>query len=394
MAATKEDNTKLNFSFAGCGFLGIYHFGVVACLRRYVPHLLNKVSGASAGALASCCIVADVPVSDAAAMWLNGCVMTRDKVIGALSPSSDLAGYVRYQLECCVPQDAHLLVNGKVNISITRVRDMKNVVISHFDSRAEFIDALICAITIPFFVGLVPPLFRGERYIDGGFSNNVLIRDEHTVTVSPFSGEADICPRDGSTLSPWTFMAFNNTSMELSMKNIIRLSYAFMPPRPETLAQICHQGYEDTLRFLVSRDLVGCQACLLSPFDQAMIGGGHLDDTAAEEDQYLAQICRECEAIREFSEGQSLPDSVLKPFRDAIDSDMRSFGARLRQYKIMKLMTVATMPLALSYDFMYATGRKLAQVPEILGPHLPISKIISPHLTALQALQEALIPLP
>lgn len=293
---------KLNFSFVGCGFMGIYHFGVAACLKRYVPHLVvDKVSGASAGALAGMAMVGGIPIHEAASMWIQASVETRDKVLGAISPSSDIAGIARYHLERCVPQDGHLVVNGKVQISMTRMRDMKNVVVSHFESRAELIDALICAITIPFFVGLIPPLFRGERYIDGGFTNNVLIHDEHTVTVSPFCGESDICPRDAPTLSPWVIMAFNNTSIEISTNNAYRLGSAFIPPRPARLAQICQQGYEDALRFLVGRDLVGCQACLLSAADRALL---HLDESeeemSAPEDEQESELEKFVTSVKPF----------------------------------------------------------------------------------------------
>lgn len=53
----------MNLSFAGCGFLGIYHVGVAVCFRKYAPHLLlNKISGASAGAIAACCLICDLPI--------------------------------------------------------------------------------------------------------------------------------------------------------------------------------------------------------------------------------------------------------------------------------------------------------------------------------------------
>lgn len=53
----------MNLSFAGCGFLGIYHVGVSVCFKKYAPHLLlDKISGASAGALAACCLLCDLPL--------------------------------------------------------------------------------------------------------------------------------------------------------------------------------------------------------------------------------------------------------------------------------------------------------------------------------------------
>lgn len=55
----------MNFSFAGCGFLGIYHVGVASCLKKYAPNLLvNKISGASAGALAAVCLLCDSPLGE------------------------------------------------------------------------------------------------------------------------------------------------------------------------------------------------------------------------------------------------------------------------------------------------------------------------------------------
>lgn len=53
----------MNLSFAGCGFLGIYHVGVAAGFRKYAPRiLLNKISGASAGALAACSLILELPM--------------------------------------------------------------------------------------------------------------------------------------------------------------------------------------------------------------------------------------------------------------------------------------------------------------------------------------------
>jgi patatin-like phospholipase domain-containing protein 2 len=95
-----------------------------------------------------------------------------------------------------LPEDAHLRVNGKLHISLTRVYDGKSIIVSHFNSREDLLDALLCACFIPGFSGILPPKFHGVRYMDGAFSDNLPMLDENTVTVSPFCGESDICPRD------------------------------------------------------------------------------------------------------------------------------------------------------------------------------------------------------
>lgn len=98
-----------------------------------------------------------------------------------------------------LPQDAHIKVSGKLHISLTRVRDGHNVIVSHFETREDLLQALLASAFIPFFSGFVPPKYHGVRYMDGGFSDNLPSLDENTITVSPFCGESDICPRDDSS---------------------------------------------------------------------------------------------------------------------------------------------------------------------------------------------------
>lgn len=83
-----QEALKYNLSFAGCGFLGIYHgklqkvcrdneifliqyisalitVGVAVCFKKYAPQLLlQKISGASAGALAATCLLTDMPLGE------------------------------------------------------------------------------------------------------------------------------------------------------------------------------------------------------------------------------------------------------------------------------------------------------------------------------------------
>lgn len=52
-----------NISFAGCGFLGIYHVGVASCLVEQAPFLVHNarhIYGASAGALTATALVTGV----------------------------------------------------------------------------------------------------------------------------------------------------------------------------------------------------------------------------------------------------------------------------------------------------------------------------------------------
>lgn len=58
-------NGGWNLSFAGCGFLGIYHIGVASCLMEKAPYLIKgatKLYGASAGALTASMLASQAPI--------------------------------------------------------------------------------------------------------------------------------------------------------------------------------------------------------------------------------------------------------------------------------------------------------------------------------------------
>ena len=51
----------MNLSFSGCGFLGIYHIGVISAFREHAPEVIknNKISGCSAGSMVAACALCD-----------------------------------------------------------------------------------------------------------------------------------------------------------------------------------------------------------------------------------------------------------------------------------------------------------------------------------------------
>lgn len=85
--------------------------------------------------------------------------------------------------------------------------------------------------------------------MDGGITDNL---PQHftgvTITVSPFSGQSDICPKDGSSND--AHIDFMNTSVQISLQNLYRMSKALFPPQQDALFKMCVNGYRDTLTFL------------------------------------------------------------------------------------------------------------------------------------------------
>uniref|UniRef100_A0A8B9GGW1 Uncharacterized protein n=1 Tax=Amazona collaria TaxID=241587 RepID=A0A8B9GGW1_9PSIT len=127
-----------------------------------------------------------------------------------------------------LPENSYQLASGRLHISLTRVVDGQNVMASEFSSKEELI----------------------QRYVDGGFTGlqPVSSLEEPVITVSPFTGELDICPRD----CPAIFFCFQifNGSIQISIENLCRISYALFPPSTMVLNDIFSQGYQDTALFL------------------------------------------------------------------------------------------------------------------------------------------------
>ena len=91
-----------------------------------------------------------------------------------------------------------------------------------------------------------PPL--QYTVLDGGFSDNIPCFDSNTITVCPFAGEADICPRDLTAVD--MSVDVGHTSFHVSEDNIFRLNHALNPMEPEMLLSLCEEGYNECLRFL------------------------------------------------------------------------------------------------------------------------------------------------
>ncbi|TNN87014.1 Patatin-like phospholipase domain-containing protein 2 [Liparis tanakae] len=247
-----------NLSFAGCGFLGIYHVGVGSCLLEHAPFLVQDarhIYGASAGALTATALVTGICLGETGASIIDVAKEARKRFLGPMHPSFNLVKIMRHMLQRTLPADCHQEANGRLGISLTRVSDGENVLVSHFNNKEEVVQACVCSAYIPVYCGLIPPTLQGVRYVDGGISDNLPLYElKNTITVSPFSGESDICPRDTSTNIHE--LRFTNTSIQFTLTNLYRVSRALFPPDPMVMKAMCKQGYRDALHFLKRNGLL------------------------------------------------------------------------------------------------------------------------------------------
>uniref|UniRef100_A0A8C4VHR7 Uncharacterized protein n=1 Tax=Gopherus evgoodei TaxID=1825980 RepID=A0A8C4VHR7_9SAUR len=141
------------------------------------------------------------------------------------------------RLSQTLSENSHQLASGKLCISLTRLLDLQNVVISEYRSKEELIQVMVALFPIY--------LKEGERYIDGGMTNVQPGSDsETTITVSPYTGEVDICPRDCPAY--FNCIGFFRSTFQLSVENLCRFSYSIFPPS----LSFYLKGYHDAIFFL------------------------------------------------------------------------------------------------------------------------------------------------
>ncbi|XP_062849459.1 patatin-like phospholipase domain-containing protein 2 [Trichomycterus rosablanca] len=248
-----------NISFAGCGFLGVYHVGVASCLLEQAPFLVEgaqHVYGASAGAITAAALVSGTCMGEAGANFINVAKEARKRFLGPMHPAFDLVKIMRGMMLRILAPDAYRKATGRLGISLTRVTDGENVVVSQFNSNEELVQACVCSAFIPVYCGLIPPALQGVRYVDGGITDNLPQYElKNTITISPFLGESDICPRDVSSTNLHE-LRFTNTSIQFTVSNLYRVSRALFPPDPQVMKTMCKQGYKDALYFLKKNGLL------------------------------------------------------------------------------------------------------------------------------------------
>uniref|UniRef100_A0A914BZZ3 PNPLA domain-containing protein n=1 Tax=Acrobeloides nanus TaxID=290746 RepID=A0A914BZZ3_9BILA len=278
----KPNPEKIGLSFSACGFLGSYHFGVMLSFQKNGKKLLSRVTccgGASAGSLvAALCVLAPDKLKDGLDLLYKLANELHSMSGGAMAPGFYLAERLTQVVEPFIPEDISAAQN-RLFISLTQQQEYyqiiqsrlastfgynqrglleSNRVVSTFPSREYLIKCLMASCYIPIYSGGFdeahpPPEIDGVRYIDGGFTNNLpAFEGLKMVTVSPFSGSADISPQDYSLhkILEWR-ITVGNQAMRVNMQNIIRGAQSLFPPSIERLQRYCEMGYRDGMSFLL-----------------------------------------------------------------------------------------------------------------------------------------------
>ncbi|KAM7136780.1 omega-hydroxyceramide transacylase isoform 2-T2 [Molossus nigricans] len=247
-----DPDTPHSISFSGSGFLSYYQAGVVDALRDLAPRMLettHRFAGTSAGAVIAALVICGIEMDEYLRVLKVGVAEVKKSFLGPLAPSCKMVQMMRQFLYQALPEDSYKAATGKLHVSLTRFTDGESVVVSEFTSKEELIEALYCSCFVPVYCGLIPPTYRGVRYIDGGFTGMQPCSFwTDCITISTFSGQQDICPRD----CPAIFHDFRmfNYSFQFSLENIARMTHALFPPDLMVLHNYYYRGYDDAVLYL------------------------------------------------------------------------------------------------------------------------------------------------
>uniref|UniRef100_A0A8C5P760 Uncharacterized protein n=1 Tax=Leptobrachium leishanense TaxID=445787 RepID=A0A8C5P760_9ANUR len=173
---------------------------------------------------------------------LEAAAEARKTTLGPLCPSFNLIKNLRNALLLLLPDNAHQLATGRLYVALTRLAPM-----THVGCCGEFWSQRVCVRPVP----ISAFVFFSQRYFDGACTNFHPFFSLHSVlTVSPFTGEIDICPRDCS-ISHLCLHALN-ASFQLSIQNLHRAIYSLFPPQTLVKRYSC-KGQETLKGFIWER---------------------------------------------------------------------------------------------------------------------------------------------
>ncbi|XP_010286615.1 PREDICTED: patatin-like phospholipase domain-containing protein 1, partial [Phaethon lepturus] len=225
-----------------------YEAGVVSALQELSPNMLKSASriyGASSGSILATFLLCECDLDEIKLAFFNIVKTTSWWFLSGRKLNRILKDVLNKYL----PTNAHQLVSGKLHVILTRLHDLRSVVVSEFASREDLIQAVVCSCFIPLYFGILPPMYHGVRYVDGELSMwRANFVSETTITVSAFAGEYDICPKDCGAAF-FTFQ-LSDCILQISKLNICRLLYIFQIPTVQVMDQFYTYGYQDTVSFL------------------------------------------------------------------------------------------------------------------------------------------------
>uniref|UniRef100_A0A7S0RG70 Patatin n=1 Tax=Pyramimonas obovata TaxID=1411642 RepID=A0A7S0RG70_9CHLO len=225
-------------SFAGCGFMYPYYFGVTKYVSEHFDTSKLSVAGISSGCTAAASLACGVTEMEhwkafqqARKLWLR-------RLLGPFMIATK--NWIEPYLPTFEAHEKELLTasrEGRLTLGVTAISLRKSWwplvsrVVDTFRSAKEFVYVVTCSQRLFPFYRWPTGYIEGEYVVDGGFSKDFAkprnVSPEELVTVAPWTKVigADICPQKMESV--WRF---------------------FIPPSRDRWERSMQAGYEDAKR--------------------------------------------------------------------------------------------------------------------------------------------------
>ena len=168
---------KVQLTFAGCGGMYNYALGVAAVIQSKFVLDNVVIAGSSAGCFPAMLLALGLDVRTLFESWnIPFLQEVNSKWMGALT---NWNGIVRKWTMKQLPKDAYKRLNGRFHVSHSNVHfsrcsySLSNNMVSDWQSNNDLLDGIIASSFIPLFdIGKMTMKFRGNRVIDGSFTNS------------------------------------------------------------------------------------------------------------------------------------------------------------------------------------------------------------------------------
>ena len=162
----RRDKDKRVYSFAACGWLKLYYFGVAKKLQEEGMVQDAKFMGSSAGSLVSAALALDLDF-DKIREFQMSCV---DRTHGTFLGAFKLRTYVHEICDSMLPHNAADVLNNRCEISITTLPWLRNKRVKIYSDNAHIRQALAASCCMAPLAGL-PFMFDGSLVFDGALSD-------------------------------------------------------------------------------------------------------------------------------------------------------------------------------------------------------------------------------
>ncbi|XP_014194369.1 uncharacterized protein LOC102291172 isoform X2 [Haplochromis burtoni] len=131
-----------SISFSGSGFLATYQLGVAQCFLHYAPWILHSapsILGSSAGSLVAAAVVCEMNLITIRDEMIHFAKEVKSFTLGPLNPSVKLFHWLECILNKHLPPNAHQLANRRLAVTMTRLTDGEQILMSDFDSKEDVV---------------------------------------------------------------------------------------------------------------------------------------------------------------------------------------------------------------------------------------------------------------